>query len=231
MAKRAQTPLRKSSTIQLRYPELHGAGSEKPDYKGKYTTMVCIPKKAEYVTAHVSDEQKDKIALAAKVLYKSLMSDLKEIACKGHGADALEDESGIHWDDVLQDGDKKKNKKTKKPLCPGFFFFNTWTKNKPKIKRSRDADGIIGDEDSDEIYSGVWVKIGYNIYSYASSNRDGVTIGLSGVKKIFEGDQLGGGEVSWDNEDDEDAPEPTDEDFEGQKEDKEDKAEDWDSIA
>ena len=224
MSKRVSTEEKKSAIIRIGFPEVFGEGSTKKNYVGKYCLMVMIPKNADAIGINVSKERKKEILADAKAFYKSLKSDLKDVATKAFGNDL--DDDDVHWNDVIQDGDKKKSKKKKEPVAPGYFFFNTWTKNKPTIWKPRAKDGTIGEEEKDEFYSGVWARIFYNVYSYATDERDGATIGMGNIKKCYDDERLGGGGAEWDDEEDDvEDLEPDDEDFDGKKEEED---EDWD---
>ena len=65
-----------------------------------------------------------------------------------------------------------------------------------------------GDEERSELYSGIYGKAMVNFYAYNVNGNKGIAAGFNGLKKLRDGDPLGGASVTADAFEDED-----DEDF------------------
>ena len=79
-----------------------------------------------------------------------------------------------------------------------FLNANANIDHKPRVL-NRDRVEIV---DPDEIYSGCWVQAVLSIYPYNSNGNKGIGVGLLGVRKIKDGDSLGGTVVSDNDFDD-----------------------------
>ena len=82
----------------------------------------------------------------------------------------------------------------------GSLFINCSSTRKPK---AFDADGneII---DSSELYSGIYGKAMINFYAYNVNGNKGIAAGFNGLKKLRDGEPLGGANVTADAFDDDD---------------------------
>lgn len=79
-----------------------------------------------------------------------------------------------------------------------FFNANASVDHKPKVF-NRDRVEIA---DPEEIYSGCWVQAVVSLYPYNSNGNKGIGVGLLAVRKIKDGDSLGGTVVSENDFDD-----------------------------
>ena len=89
--------------------------------------------------------------------------------------------------------------------CHGHYVMTVSAKNPPVIVNS-DKTPIT---DPRELYSGCYGRAVLNFYVYDTQGNKGVSAGLNGVMKLYDGEPLGGGVVTdsdWDDgwEDDED---------------------------
>lgn len=97
----------------------------------------------------------------------------------------------------LRDGDKERKGDA---AYANAWFLNANSTIKPK---AFDADGneII---DSSELYSGIYGKAKINFYAYNANGNKGIAAGFQGLKKLRDGEHLGGFSVSAADFDDDD---------------------------
>ncbi len=97
----------------------------------------------------------------------------------------------------LRDGDKERKGDA---AYANAWFLNANSTIKPK---AFDADGneII---DSSELYSGIYGKAKINFYAYNANGNKGIAAGFQGLKKLRDGEHLGGFSVSASDFDDDD---------------------------
>lgn len=116
---------------------------------------------------------------------KAAISEAAEAFRKKNGAASLP-ANPVH---PLHDGDgtKPNTGEPYGPECKGCYVLNASSKLKPLIK---DAFGNDCD-DPGEIYSGCYGRVVINFFGY-SNRRKGVGCGLLGVKKLTDGEPLGG---------------------------------------
>jgi len=230
--KRHATVERKSAIVRASFVKVLGDTKDfnkTEDGRVKYTMMCLIPKSVDSIGVNLTDDRKKQLLKEGKAFYKALKADAVEVAERAFP----DDDPADYADAVLKDGDKintKKRKKDAKPLAPGYFYFNVSTMSQPSVMRPKAADGAITDSDADELFSGCWVRIFYNVYSYDHPENSGVSIGLGNIKKCYEDERLGGGTgAKFDDEDDVEELEPDDKDFDDAPEGKaEEDDEDWD---
>lgn len=84
----------------------------------------------------------------------------------------------------IQDGDE-----SDRVEYHGHWVISPRTKRKPKFVDYPDRADI----DPDEIRAGDYVRVGVSPYSYSSANGDGISLGLTNVQKIRDGEPFGGG--------------------------------------
>lgn len=83
----------------------------------------------------------------------------------------------------------------------GKFFFNA-KNSKPVPVYGLKKEKLEGFEIEDQVYSGSYGQVILGLYAYNTSGNKGVGIGLNGVRKVADGDRLGGVSVSADAFDD-----------------------------
>lgn len=100
----------------------------------------------------------------------------------------------------LHDGDgQKPNGGEYGDECKGCWVMNASSQNKPLVIDSFGNDIT----DPNEIYSGCYGKAVINFYGY-NNRRKGIGCGLLGVKKLHDGDPLGGVMATADDFEDDD---------------------------
>ncbi|EPP17675.1 phage-associated protein [Megasphaera sp. BL7] len=151
--------------------------NDDPTQKPKYTASIIIPKSEKRTIAAI----KEKIAQMRK--------DPKNISTWG-GSDR-----GIH--EPLRDADTDELK-CEDPNYKGCYFMNASSTKKPKLF-SKDRSEII---DPDDLYSGCWCQFMLNLFAYSHSGKKGIGVGLTAIRKIKDGEPLGGVVVSADSWDD-----------------------------
>lgn len=92
----------------------------------------------------------------------------------------------------LRDGDEERNT----PEYEGMYFLNAKSKQKPGIV-DRDLVEIL---DPAEVYSGCYGRASINFYPYNANGNRGIGVGLNNIQKLSEGDHLGGGRASAEND-------------------------------
>ena len=106
----------------------------------------------------------------------------------------------------LHDGDgERPNGGEFSEECKGCYVITVSSNNKPVIVH---ADKTPITEPS-ELYSGCYGRAIINFYVYDTNGNKGITAGLNGVMKLYDGEPLGGGVVTdsdwddgWEDEDD-----------------------------
>lgn len=100
---------------------------------------------------------------------------------------------------TLHDGDgEKPNGGEYGPECAGHYVMTTSTKNKPVLVHA-DKTPLT---DPAELYSGCYGRAIINFYVYDVNGNKGVSAGLNGVMKLYDGEPLAGGVVTdadWDD--------------------------------
>lgn len=100
---------------------------------------------------------------------------------------------------TLHDGDgEKPNGGEYGPECAGCYVMTTSTKNKPVLVHA-DKTPLT---DPAELYSGCYGRAIINFYVYDVNGNKGVSAGLNGVMKLYDGEPLSGGVVTdsdWDD--------------------------------
>lgn len=218
MTKRFTTEEEKSCIFRVGFPEVFGEGSTKKDYEGKYSLLAMLPKTINEIDIDgLSEEGKKKILKEAKAFKKHLDSQLKELALKAFDEEDVEDGSIIY--DRVFDGDKKKGKKSKEPIAPGYYAFNVWSTIKPTVQYPLRKDGEITDEKAKDFYAGCWARIFFHLYTF-DNKTTGVNISLGSIKKCYDGQPMGASGKKWEDDDDDIEPvEPQEDDFEEEEED------------
>lgn len=90
----------------------------------------------------------------------------------------------------LRDGDLERAEDY--PEYKGMYFLNATSKQKPKVV-DENVQEIF---DQEEIWSGCWGRASINIYSFDKSGNRGIACGLNHIQKLRDGERLGGGRSS-----------------------------------
>jgi hypothetical protein len=77
----------------------------------------------------------------------------------------------------------------------GKFFINANSDKQP-IVFTRDKIKMDQFDIEEEIYSGVYAQVALSVFAYNFNGKKGVGFGLNGVRKVKDGDRLGGVHVS-----------------------------------
>lgn len=157
----------------LSFPNLFKPEVNKQSGKEEYSVQFIIPK-------------------TERETIRAIMAAIKKTA---------EAKWGANWKQIarnpLRDGDREKGNigedgktyEEKYPERLGAVFFNAKSQRPVGIyDRTRN---VITDES--EIYSGAKGKVAIEFYTYTKQGNSGVGIGLNGVQKIGNGEQIGGG--------------------------------------
>lgn len=139
----------------------------------KYSVAILIPKS-------------DKATLGA--VKKGLQAAV-EMGREKFGDGFKAPNSGNHF--PLRDGDEKDN-----PEYKDHYYINAKSKRKPAII-DRKKQPIIDDEDA--FYSGCYGRVSVEFYPYSRPSK-GIAAGLGNIMKVQDGDRLGGGYISADDD-------------------------------
>ena len=94
-------------------------------------------------------------------------------------------------------------------------YANSWFINASSIRKPKCFDSS-GNEiiDSSELYSGIYAKVMLSFYVFYVNGNKGIAAGFQGLKKMRDGEPLGGAYITADSFDDDDEDETdTDDDF------------------
>lgn len=141
--------------------------------EGKYSTNILIPK-GESATV----EAINKAIAAARS---------RGITAKWGGK--LPKKLG---ESPMRDGDEKED-----DVFGGHWYLNAKTDKRPLVL---DVDGSVV-EDPEAFYSGVWALASVSFYPYSTGGNNGVACALNALRKVKDGDRLGGGDSSHDFDD------------------------------
>ena len=97
----------------------------------------------------------------------------------------------------LRDGDEER---PEDPAYRNSYFINANSTRKPKCF-DQDGNEII---DGSELYSGIYAKVMLNFYAFNVNGNRGIAAGFQGLKKVRDGEPLGGVNVTADSFDDDD---------------------------
>jgi len=114
---------------------------------------------------------------------------------------------------TLRDGDTEGPED--RPEYEDHYFMNVSSVRKPQIwGRERGADGkLLPLEDEEALYGGCYVQVSINAFGYDSSGNKGVSFGINGVRKVADGESLGGFTDTSEDFDDADVEEDNEFDF------------------
>lgn len=165
--------------VRFSYCNLFTPRAAEPDEDAKYSVTLLIPKSDKATVAKIK-----KAMEAAKARYlelnpgTKLPTDLKHTMHDGDGERANGGEFG--------------------PECKGHYVMTTSTKRKPVIVNA-DKTPLT---DPSELYSGCYGRAILNFYVYSNRGNRGVSAGLNGIMKLYDGEPLGGAVVvdsDWDD--------------------------------
>lgn len=149
--------------VRLSYVNIFEPRAAQEGAPKKYSVCVMIPKKDKATVKAFQDAQ-------AEVAESS-----KESHFKGKT-------KGIKM--PLRDGDEEKDD----PNFAGHYFFNASSNNQPLILDEEGSTVL----DSREVYSGCYARVSVNLYPFNNTGNMGIAAGLNAVKKVEDGDPLGG---------------------------------------
>lgn len=95
----------------------------------------------------------------------------------------------------LRDGDTDEAVADQPETYAGKFFINANSDKQP-IVFTRDKIKMDQFDIEEEIYSGVYAQVALSVFAYNFNGKKGVGFGLNGVRKVKDGDRLGGVHVS-----------------------------------
>lgn len=95
----------------------------------------------------------------------------------------------------LRDGDAEKDTEAN-PEYAGMYFLNANNKTAPQIVERSATGQIQPILDQNEVYSGCYAQVSLDFFAFNSNGNKGVGVGLGNILKTRDGDSLGGGAVS-----------------------------------
>lgn len=165
--------------VRLSYAHLTAPVENKLSGKTEYSVSLLIPK----------DDKKTVTRLKAAI--KSILDD-PEARQKWGGKT-----KGLRL--PLHDGDEEREDDA---VYAGHYYLNARadTDHRPKLV-DQDREEIVDPED---IYSGCYAQAIISLYSYGKNGNNGIGAGILAIRKIKDGDKLGGVTISEDDWDDDD---------------------------
>lgn len=167
--------------VRFSYVHLIEPYTENPEKnEPKYSAMLLIPK--DHIDTINKIQQAQKFVFdrdGAKVLPGFKFEQIKKILRDGDDPIAT---GGIMKPEALR----------------GNYFLNASNKRQPQIVGTqRDAQGNLKplDLNEEEIYSGMYGRVGLTFFCYNTQNNRGVSAALENVQKVKDGERLSGGPV------------------------------------
>jgi hypothetical protein len=137
-----------------------------------------------------ANEGQDKKYSVCLIIAKTDKTTLKKIkaavdAAKKAGVNTLGGKIPATLKTPLRDGDEERPDQEE---FAGAYFLNANSKTKPGLI-DQHKDPIL---DSDDLYSGCYIRASINFYAYNTSGNKGIACGLNNIQKWEDGDFLGG---------------------------------------
>jgi len=151
------------------------------DGPAKYSVTLLIPKSDKATLAKIKAATE-----AAKVAYVQRKSGKKppaQLKTTLHDGDGTRPNSGDEFGEE----------------CKGHYVMTVSSKNKPVLVYS-DKTPLT---DPQELYSGCYGRAIINFYVYDTQGNKGISAGLNGVMKLYDGEPLSGGIITdsdWDDD-------------------------------
>lgn len=152
-----------TGTVRLSYANLFEARASQEGREAKYSVSLIIPK-SDTATIGAIKKAIDEVIQAEK-------------ASKFGGKD-----KGLK--NPLRDGDLEKDD----PAYEGCMFINASSRQKP-IVLDENKQVVL---DAREVYSGCYAQASINLYAFNSNGNKGVAAGLNAIRKVEDGESLGG---------------------------------------
>ena len=86
----------------------------------------------------------------------------------------------------LRDGDEER---PDDEAYKNSFFINCTSKTKPGVV-DKDLNPV---QDKEEVYSGCYARVSFNLYPFDVSGNKGIAAGLANIQKLADGEKLAGG--------------------------------------
>ena len=143
--------------------------------------------KAKYSSQIIIDKTDKKTIKAFERAIEELKADPKAVA-KVEGKAA-------YLKLNLRDGDTDEAVADQPEVYAGKFFINANSDKQP-IVFNRDKIKMDQFDVEEEIYSGVYAQVAISVFAYNFNGKKGVGFGLNGIRKVKDGERLGGVHVS-----------------------------------
>lgn len=174
--------------VRFSYVNVFQPRAAREDAPPKYSVTLLIPK---------SDK-----ATVQKI--KAAMDEAKTKYITNNGSKKLP----TNLKNTLHDGDgERPNGGEFGEECKGCYVMTVSSNNKPVIVNS-DKTPLT---EPSELYSGCYGRAIINFYVYDTQGNKGISAGLNGIMKLYDGEPLGGGIITdsdwddgWEDEDDDD---------------------------
>ncbi len=167
-----------TGNARMSYVHLNAPYAHQQDGEAKYSVTVLVPK----------TDTKTKARIDAAIQAATQMG----ISTKWNGARPPVLATPIY------DGDGvRPNGEAFGAECKGCWVFTASSKadRKPRIVNPQLQDIL----DPNEIYSGIWGRVGVDAYPYNVSGKRGIAFGLTNVQKLADGDPLGSSTTAEDD--------------------------------
>lgn len=171
-----------TNKVRLSYANIHEPRAMDDDSEPKYSVSIIIPK-----------SDKKTVKLIQEAIGEAIERD------KGKWGGKVPKNLKL----PLRDGDEDR---PEDDVYEDSYFINANSTRKPELV------DIYGNRDlgPDDVYSGCYARVSINFYGFNVSGNKGVACGLGNIQKLEDGERLGGGFSSA--EDDFDFADPLDDD-------------------
>lgn len=164
------------------------------------TSTRVILKDVRFAYSHVFEKDDLNQKYTCRILLAKNSPQVKDLrsawdAAVKAGAAKLAGKLPPRFEDCIHDGDIEGKTEDYK----GVFYLNAKSKDKPGVVKIN-TTGIGGKTtnitDPDEFYSGCYGMASISFYAYYNSGKSGIGVALNNVCKTSDGDYLGGGRTS-----------------------------------
>lgn len=161
-----------------------------PNENGKYSVTLLIPKSDEKTVKRIRQAMRETAEANAHIWGGKAPKKLEPPVTTMHDGDGVRP-TGEDFG----------------PECAGHYVMTVSSKERPGVV-DQDLNDIF---DASEFYSGCYGRASINCYAYNTEGNKGISFGLNNLQKLADGERLGGGRASaeddfgddWDDENEE----------------------------
>lgn len=156
---------------RLNYPYVFKPREEEDDKDARYTIDFLISKK-----------NREGVDALKKAIWEAIVANKEFLKLKGPLRDI--DDLPESFNYPLKNGDRKNNAGEEYEGC---YYITPWSKDKPGVVGPNPKQEI---RDSNELYSGCYIRISISIGVFDFKGKRGLSIFLNNIQKLAEGERL-----------------------------------------